>query len=265
MKKKYELIDSDKKGLYRIRALRKINGVNPGELGGYVESEANLSKTGICWIYGNAIVSQNAFVKDSAKIMNDAQVLGNATVADKAKVGGLAVVGGNAYISEKATIRGESIISQNAQVFGEAIVMGHCSIEGYAKVYEQALVEGYSSIRGTSSIHGHCSISGRIITEDSADIAGYVQIASKALINGTACIYHIDDFMSIYPVFGNHLFAFKNSDGKIMVSVENLLAFDNIPLEKLETLNPNHYEGDKNKSKEFIDCICKIFNQKFSK
>lgn len=56
MSKKYELVESSKIILrniilYRIKALIDIpNIVKAGELGGYIESEKNLSHEGNCWV-----------------------------------------------------------------------------------------------------------------------------------------------------------------------------------------------------------------------
>ena len=45
MEKKYELIPSDREGLYRVKALRDFNDVKKGDIGGYIQSERNLSDT----------------------------------------------------------------------------------------------------------------------------------------------------------------------------------------------------------------------------
>lgn len=59
--KKYELMKEhalkfDGKTLYRIKALKSFGNVKEGNEGGYVESEANLSHEGNCWIDDNATV-----------------------------------------------------------------------------------------------------------------------------------------------------------------------------------------------------------------
>ncbi|MGN6746796.1 hypothetical protein, partial [Neisseria sp. P0024.S002] len=59
--KKYELVKEDSivvDGfiLYRIRALKDFYVVKAGDLGGYVESEDNLSHEGYAWIYDEAKV-----------------------------------------------------------------------------------------------------------------------------------------------------------------------------------------------------------------
>ncbi|WP_375664594.1 hypothetical protein [Bartonella sp. CL162QHHD] len=55
-KKKYELtddtVDLGPFKLHRIRALRSFGKVKKGDLGGWVESEENLSHEGNCWISG---------------------------------------------------------------------------------------------------------------------------------------------------------------------------------------------------------------------
>ncbi len=62
---KYELLKDQSIELasgtaYRIKALKSFGNVKKGEIGGYVESEDNLSQEGDCWISDNAIVCVEA-------------------------------------------------------------------------------------------------------------------------------------------------------------------------------------------------------------
>ena len=55
--RKYEITDiqhPDNARLHRIKALIDILrwGVKAGDLGGYIQSESNLSQIGDCWVYG---------------------------------------------------------------------------------------------------------------------------------------------------------------------------------------------------------------------
>ena len=84
MEKKYELIPSDKEGLYRIKALKDFGNVKKSDIGGYVESENNLSQLGDCWIYDNAVVVGNAKVCDNAEVSGNARIWGNAEVSGDA-------------------------------------------------------------------------------------------------------------------------------------------------------------------------------------
>lgn len=78
--KKYELVPETVtklygRSMYRIRALKDFSDVKKGDLGGYVESEENLSQEGNCWIYDNSIVglggkvTGNAIVKDVSVVV----------------------------------------------------------------------------------------------------------------------------------------------------------------------------------------------------
>jgi hypothetical protein len=68
--------------LRRIRAVVAITsfGVSAGDLGGWIESEKNLSQTGNAWVSGNAMVSGNARVSGGARVYGNALVYGNARV-----------------------------------------------------------------------------------------------------------------------------------------------------------------------------------------
>ena len=97
--KKYEFtgetITDNGKILHRIRAVRNFNGVKKGQLGGYVESEDNLSHDGEAWVGDNARVYGNAVVCDNAKVFRNAQVFGSARINGNSWVYGSAWVGGN--------------------------------------------------------------------------------------------------------------------------------------------------------------------------
>lgn len=94
--KKYELTNDtvvvEGQTLYRIRALIDFANIKAGDLGGWIEHEANLSHDGDAWVYGNAKVFGDAWVYD------DAEVCGNAKVYDDAQVCGTAWVYGSAEV-----------------------------------------------------------------------------------------------------------------------------------------------------------------------
>lgn len=105
--KKYELTDEtihDGK-LHRIKALRSFGIVKAGDLGGFIESEDNLSHERDCWIFDNAIVKDEAKVFDNAKICGNAIVRGNANIYNKAIV--------IAGIIEGSTINGDAVICKD--------------------------------------------------------------------------------------------------------------------------------------------------------
>ena len=80
--KKYEFTGEEKEfcghTLRRIRALVAIGKtVSPGDLGGWIETESNLSQDGDAWVGGNAEVYGNAEVCGKAEVCGNAVVCGN--------------------------------------------------------------------------------------------------------------------------------------------------------------------------------------------
>lgn len=112
--KKYVLTDKTKEIyghiLHRIKAIKDFGDVKKDDLGGWIETESNLSQFGNCWIYDNAIVCENAKVGDNAIVCGNAKVYGNAHV------------------------HGDVIIRDDAEVFGFADVFGLAYICGNAKI-----------------------------------------------------------------------------------------------------------------------------------
>ena len=108
MSKKYELLENDKikhngKILYRIKALFTFLDINEivireGDLGGYIESERNLSQNGYCWVYDNAKIYDNAEVYGNAIVSNNAEVHGNAKVSNNAEIYDNIEIYGNAEV-----------------------------------------------------------------------------------------------------------------------------------------------------------------------
>ena len=136
MDNKYELIPSDKEGLYRIKALKDFYDVKKGDIGGYIQSENNLSHYGNCWIYDNAVV------RDNAKVYGDAKVCHEAIVMDDAKVCGNARVRNNAQVCDNAIVRNNAQVCDNARVCDNAKIGGKARIEGYTVIQGNADVSG---------------------------------------------------------------------------------------------------------------------------
>ncbi len=64
--------------LFQIKALVSFGLVKAGDLGGYIETEENLSQTGNAWVF------DNAKVYGDARVCGDARVYDNAWVCDNA-------------------------------------------------------------------------------------------------------------------------------------------------------------------------------------
>lgn len=148
--KKYKLTGETKlwfdKTLYRIRALIDIKeqGVKKGDLGGWVETEENLSHDGAAWVGGLAVVCDaaqvcdGALVSDSALVYDAARVSGSAQVCGGAQVSGAAVVCETARVSGAALVSGSAVVGGSARVGGAAVVSGLALVSGSARVSSSA-------------------------------------------------------------------------------------------------------------------------------
>lgn len=118
--KKYEMTDHIQatqggRTLHRIRALIDIPkyGIKAGDLGGWIETENNLSQEGDCWVGDNAWVSGNAWVANDAQVKGSAWVKGSATIYGNARVRGNARVDDNAWVKDNAHVGGYAVVSGN--------------------------------------------------------------------------------------------------------------------------------------------------------
>ena len=150
--KKYELTSDTEVingvELHRIKALNSFGNIKEGELGGWIESEKNLSQYGNAWVEGNATISGDATVCGNAKVRGDATVGWNATVY------GDAIVSGNAKVRGNATISGNAKVDGNAWVGGNATVCGDAKVRGNATISEDAIVSGNATISGNAKVRG---------------------------------------------------------------------------------------------------------------
>ena len=187
---KYELTNESLNGLCRIRALRDIprHGVKAGDLGGWVESEKNLSQEDDCWVGGEARVHGDA------RVYWDATVCGKAVVGEKAQVYGDAVVGEKAQVYGDACICGNARVYENAWVLGNTCVYGDAQVYGEARVYENAWVFGNTQVCDYAHVYGAAMVSG------TTQVCGYAQVDGNARILQNGVINSTQDYLVIGPM-----------------------------------------------------------------
>lgn len=193
--KKYELIDESRKlpgapTVYRIKALRNFADVKKGQLGGFIQSEANLSHAGDAWVYHDAAV------------YNKARVIENAKVTQKAKIFGRAIISKSAIVEYYAKVYGHAIISDSAQV------SGYANVGGRAIIKEHAVVFDYASVKGKALIAGKSRVCGTVGVFDKAEIltnSSVIFLSNNARIGGNAKITSKEDILTIGPL-GPHAY-----------------------------------------------------------
>ena len=184
---KYEFTGETKK--HYDYTLHRIRRLSDDRIGGWIESEENLSQEGGCWVdsdakvyneakvYGNAQVYDNAEVFDHAKAYADAKVYGNACVYNWSQVYGNAKVYGHSNASF-------CDICDNAQVYDKAYVFGH--IYGNAQVYGNAKVYDKANVSGNAKVYGEAHVCGE------AKIYGNAKVYNKVKVHGDALVHDIE-------------------------------------------------------------------------
>ena len=174
--------------LHRIVATRDSLHAKAGQLGGFVEREANLG--GEAWVDGYA------------------EVWGEALVFCHAYVGGLACVYG------KARVYG------NARVYGKAQIYGHACVGVDARVYDNANVHEKAYVGGQAEVHGQAEVEGIAAVKDEAEVTGHARVLGWAKIGRQALVEHIGDYC-VFQGFGqwkyDPLTAFREKNGEIGV------------------------------------------------
>lgn len=122
MMKKYEITGiahPQYPWLHRVRALWEFRpDVKAGDLGGYVESEHNLSQEGFCWLFDNAIACNGAQVCKNAELHHQAAatrcalVTGDAKAIEQTLVTDHAIVC-SGHLHGTASARGDALVRQN--------------------------------------------------------------------------------------------------------------------------------------------------------
>ena len=120
--KKYEITEITNPKypwLHRIRARCQVNEqVGPGALGGYVQTEDNLSQDGTCWIYDQAICCEEAVVEDDGRMFDGAVARGSALISGDARMFERAVAEGNSSffsgeLKEDARLSGNAVVNRS--------------------------------------------------------------------------------------------------------------------------------------------------------
>lgn len=177
---KFVILENDtfavgNKTLFRIKAIRDFGNVHDGDIGGYVESEKNLSHEGDCWIYNRACVYGDAMVAGSAKVADTAEVYDHAFVTERAIVCGASQVHGD------ASVRGIALIKDFAHISGHA-----CVTRGTVEV--SAGVFGSATVDTNGHIFGSAKVSGKSLVMDGASVGGNAVVTGNATIMGRAII-----------------------------------------------------------------------------
>jgi bacterial transferase hexapeptide repeat protein len=205
MKKKYKILRDKNTSivingskLYRIQALINFHDVKEGDIGGYIESDKNLSHDGDCWVYDDSKVYDNATVTDNAIVKYSSVVTDNAYVTSKSIISNNSIISGNAKIFDncnidnKSHISGNSIIKSNVTI-KNSTVKDNVIIDGFFNINSGVTVAGNVFIHGDGIIMGdNTTIETSSYYRDNLEIRGnYIIIGPASKIKNIGDIYII--------------------------------------------------------------------------
>lgn len=197
--KKYELTDEtivvDGHTLHRIRY---SNGV----LGGFIESEANLSQEGGCMVldeamvYGDARVFADALVSGNAQVYGFCMICALRTGADillefsrSPKIYGRARIAGNAKVARVVSVFDDACISGNARVYSSMDGVAMASPSEPIHVYGSAKIFGKAGVRGRAQVFGHAQVYGKAKVLGRAEVFDYAEVCGTAEVKGSEEVF----------------------------------------------------------------------------
>lgn len=192
--------------VYRIKCVNEFKCqdkvIKVGQLGGFVESEDNLSDN--AWvdddsvIYGDSEVSGNAYICGDSRVYDSALVFDDAYICDNSEVCENAWVFGKAYVSHKSLIFGSARVTGNVEIKRHVKIGGLCKIQDDVKFLKDNIVVPNDA------------------DDDNKDLSKVIlEITSNVTIKGNAIIKTTDDFVIFHHFLYNDFdFIYTKSDKK---------------------------------------------------
>lgn len=220
----------DHPGTYRIKAIRSFGDVEEGDIGGYIQSEKNLSHSGLSWVYNDAVVKDNAIVKDDAKVMSTSVIGEDAKVYDSAVVDGKSIIEGISQIFESAFVK-DSTIYNSGKVYGNAKVddcyfhssarvygnagVNKSELSGNCEIYDNAAVYR-SCINNLAKVYGNAELTGpRILVADQVKVFGDCQLTSDTCLYGDFEVTSSNDIVKFANPYSHCNYTWIKSINKI--------------------------------------------------
>ena len=205
-KKKYEiLIDKENtiefKGriLHRIRALKNFNDVKTGDIGGFVESEWNLSQEGNCWIYDDAKSMDSAKCTDESQMYNGSCMYDNSRMLDNSRMYDNAMMYDNSKMFDNSKMYDNSRMyyyskmcdnsrmCDYSRMYDNTIMYDNSEMYDYSemcnnsKMYDNSKMYNNSTMYDNSSLHGNAKASNNAILKDDDSLYGKINKPFKKI------------------------------------------------------------------------------------
>ncbi len=156
---------------------------------------------------GEIVLSDSAWVQDTAMVSGKVELSGSALVKDQARVNGKVKISGVSNVVEHAVIDG-SMTGTGVELNGpEVNVGGFSQIKDNAKVLDYVLIRdsaqvtGNATAKGNSKLFGFALLTENALLTDSAILGGHsitsgkAQVGGQTIVNGRA---HITGSASLF-------------------------------------------------------------------
>ena len=173
--KKYKLSNITMKfegrTLYRIMASKDFGDVRKGELGGWVQSENNLSQKGNCWIYNNAKCMDNARVFDNSLMFDRSEMHDNTIIYDYSRMHGNSAMFDNSKMYGNSAMYGYSTMLDYATMCGNSEMHDHSEMHDYSEMYEgskmynNSIMSGHGEMWKNGILDGDKNLYGKLVSK----------------------------------------------------------------------------------------------------
>ena len=186
--------------LHQIRATKFFKFASKGTIGGFIESDYNLSHDGNCWVADNAFVYEDAHIAEDAFVRNDARVHGNACIFGQAKIVNQAEVYDHVIVRDNASVAGNAKVYGNARIYDYAAVVNSASVYGYATIaghagiwdkaevcesayIKDAIIQDYAIVKGRTKVLDYARICDKAVITDWAVVSNNSIIGGNIVVN----------------------------------------------------------------------------------
>lgn len=172
--------------LYRIQALKNFGDVKKGDLGGFVESEHNLSQDGNCWIYNNASAAQDSRVQENAKMYDHSSIHQYAQMFGESELHNYAEMRDNTLIAEHARMYDNSIMYDKAELHDNAVMSKAAKLHQHAKMYDYTTITDFADMHDHSVMTYFATLAGHATMKDCSEVSDYAQMLQCSAIHNDA-------------------------------------------------------------------------------
>ena len=136
--RKYEMtnitMEYEERTLYRIRALKDFSDVKAGDLGGWVETEYNLSQEGNCWIY------DEAKCMDNARMYHNSAMYNNSVMCDFSEMHGCSEMHNYSAMYDNSRMYNCSAMYHNSRMYNDSKMYNYSTMFDNSAMYNNAVM-----------------------------------------------------------------------------------------------------------------------------